>query len=131
MIEKIPDDLNKFENQVKEKAESKFAKIALAIELNESRETFIFPGMREEDRLKLKAFEEEFPGHVTPIDELVERFKDEDMKVVLGKDPGYGSVFILPAHSDDIENDSILPKTLQIIDGMDESIRELISLDRG
>jgi hypothetical protein len=104
--------------------------IALAVELSESRESFAFPGIDPEFYSKIKAGQEEDPDHSTPIDELVERFKNEGMKVVLGKYPESGNVFILPAQSDDIENDSVFPRHLQINEGMNDKLKELISLGR-
>jgi len=75
----------------------------------------------------MRASEEEFPGYTTPIDELIERFEKEGMKVVLGKHPESGNVFILPAGSEDIEQDSIAPRQLQISDGMDERLKNLVN----
>lgn len=105
--------------------------IALARELSERRERFPFPGINPDAHAKIKADEEEMPGFATPINELVERFRNEGMKVVLGKHPESGNVFILPAESDDIENDNLFLKHLQISDGMNEKLRELVLLNRG
>ncbi len=104
--------------------------IALAVELSEGRESFPFPGVDPEAYSKIKAGQEEDPGYSTPIDELVERFKNEGIKVVLGKHPESGNVFILPSQSDDIENDSIFPRHLQINEGMNDKLKELISLGK-
>ena len=104
--------------------------IALAVELNERREIFPFSGIDQESYSKIKADEEEMPGYATPIDELIERFKNEGMKVVLGKNPQSGNVFVLPGGSDDIENDNLFPKHLNINDGMSDTLRELISLSK-
>ena len=81
--------------------------VILAKELGESHEVFPFPGVNSEAYLGMKDDEEKFPGYTTPIDELVKRFENEGMKVVLGKHPDSGNVFILPSQSNDIENDSI------------------------
>ncbi len=108
--------------------------IALARELGESRGNFPFPGIDPEAYATLKAGEAENPGCGTPIDELVERFKNEGMKVVLARcaDGTYGGdVYILPSHSSDILNDNLFPRHLQISEGMNEKIRELISLSKG
>lgn len=102
----------------------------LAKELNERREGFPFPGINPYSYQKLKADEEEFPGYATPIDELVQRFKREGIKVVFGNDPESGNVYILPQGSDDVINDGILPKHLQVIEGMDRKLKELILLNR-
>jgi hypothetical protein len=105
--------------------------IALAIELDESQETFPFPGIDPESYAKMKADEEEYPGYTTPIDELVESYAKKGITVMLGKNPQSGNVFILPRNSDNIEMDSISPKQLRIIEGMNEKLRELILLVRG
>jgi hypothetical protein len=104
--------------------------IALAVELYESREVFPFAGIDPESYSRMKVDEEEYPGYTTPIDEIVERFKSEGMKVVLGKNPQSGNVFVLPAQSDNIEMDSISPRQLQLNEGMNEKLRELILLVR-
>lgn len=101
--------------------------IQLARGLFESQERFPFPGIDPEEYSKAKIAEETYPGYTTPIDELIERFKSEGMKVVLGKHPESGSVFILPAGSEDIEQDSIGPRQLQISEGMDERLKNLVN----
>jgi hypothetical protein len=105
--------------------------ILLAAELFESNEIFSFSGIEPESYSKMKAGEEEDPGYTTPIDEIIERFKSEGMKVVLGKNPQSGNVYILPAESTNIEMDSISPRQLQINEGMNEKLRKLILLVRG
>ena len=101
------------------------------MELYKSGEIFPFSGIDAESYSKMKAGEEEDPGYTTPIDEIIERFKSEGMKVVLGKNPQSGNVFVLPAQSDHIEMDSISPKQLQLNEGMNEKLRGLILLVRG
>ncbi|MFZ3043516.1 MAG: hypothetical protein WA058_00160 [Minisyncoccia bacterium] len=71
--------------------------IALAMELYESGEVFPFTGIDFESYSRMKSGEEEDPGYTTPIDEIIERLKNEGMKVVLGKNPQSGNVFVLPA----------------------------------
>lgn len=105
--------------------------IALAVELHERGEAFPFPGIDPESYSKMKADEEEYPGYTTPIDEIIERFKSEGVKVVVGKNPQSGNVYVVPSQSTNIEMDSISPKQLQITEGMDEKLKELISLVRG
>ncbi|MFZ2501038.1 MAG: hypothetical protein WAW90_03615 [Minisyncoccia bacterium] len=105
--------------------------IALAKELFESQETFPFLGVDPEGYLEMKAGDEEAPGYTTPTDEIIERMKNEGMKIVLGKNPQSGNVYVLPAQSTDIEMDSISPKRLQISEGMNEKLKELIQLMRG
>jgi len=105
-------------------------RIAIARELWENQEKFLFPGIDPDFYSRTKADEEEFPGYVTPIDELIRRFEDEGIKVALGKDPEIGNIYILPMWSNDIENDSIFPQFLQIDDAMDERLARLILLAR-
>ena len=105
--------------------------IALALELHERNETFPFSGIDPESYAKMKAGEEEDPGYTTPIDEIIERFKNEGMKVVLGKNPQSGNVYVLPSQSTNIEMDSISPKQLQLTEGMSEDLEKLILLVRG
>jgi hypothetical protein len=128
----IPDNtIKKSEAEIKnEKEDRKKRIIALAKELSESRESISFPGIDAESYQKLKANDEEFPGFVTPIDELVQRFENEGIKVVFGRDPESGNVFILPFGSNDVENDSIFPKHLQIDESMDSRLKELILASR-
>lgn len=102
-----------------------------AMALVEGQENFPFTGIVAEEYDKMKATEDECPGYTTPIDELIERFKNEGMKVVLGDDPKSGNVYILPAQSTIIEMDSISPKQLQLSDRMNERLKKLILLMRG
>jgi len=118
---------SKGDNKSEQKREEK---IALAIELNEKQEGFPFSGIDFDFYEKTKAEEKEFAGYTTPIDELVERFKEEGIKVVLGKNPESGNIYILPLESDDIENDSIFPRQLQINEDMDEKLKELVLVDK-
>jgi hypothetical protein len=105
--------------------------ISLAKELFESGETFPFFGIDLESYLKMKAGEAEDPGYTTPVDENIERFKTEGMKVVQGKNPQSGNVYILPTGSTDIEMDGIFPRQLKIREGMNPKLKELILLGRG
>jgi hypothetical protein len=94
--------------------------IGLARELSAGNESFSWPGIDPDTHAEIKAGDEQYPGYTTPIDELVERFKAEGVKVVLGKYADSGNVFVLPAGSNDIEQDSISPKLLvasRVIDG--------------
>jgi len=117
---------NQFENKNEVRDQKVKELLTLATELRESQETFPFPGIEAEAYAKLKASDEEFPGCVTPIDELLERFKSEGIKISLGAHPESKDVFILPAQSDDLVNDSIFPKHLQINETMDERLKKLI-----
>lgn len=109
--------------------------IALAHELAESGEIFPFPGIDPDAYGKLKADEEEFaaydiPIEIAPIDEIVRRCTVEGMKIVLGPNPETGNIYILPKDSHNTGRDSILPKSLRIVEGMDARLQRLILLDR-
>ncbi|MEI6528555.1 MAG: hypothetical protein WCO10_02690 [bacterium] len=115
----------------KEKAEQRRKEIiSLATEISGSQEIFSFPGVDQEAYAKIKAEDEEYPGCTTPIDEIIKRFKAEGIKVVLGKDPESGNVYILPAQSSDIENDGLFPKVLITTEGMNDNLKKLILLNR-
>ena len=102
--------------------------LELAIDICESREIFPFPGITRVSYSRIKADEEEMPGFSTPIDQLLRRFESEGMKVVLGKNPASGNVYILPAGSDDIENDSLFPRHLNLDRVTNDKLRRLINL---
>ena len=74
----------------------------------------------------MKIDEAEYPGYTTPIDELMIRFQNEGMKVVLGNDPKGGNVYILPASSANIKEDSIEPGQLLIGLDMSDKLKQLI-----
>jgi|SRR3989344_1834683 len=109
---------------------TKLEYILLAEELSRQVKGFPFPGISREARDKIKAGEEEDPGYATPIDVLLERFQRHGMKVVLGKNPESGNIFILPRDSDDIEQDNLFPKHLDIHDGMDPKLIKLIEASK-
>lgn len=113
-----------------EKEQKRKEIIDLVIELSRSQEGFPFPGINPEDYAKIKADRDEYPELFTPIEELMERFQSEGLKVVRGKDPSSINAFILPALSNDIENDSLYPRYLEIDDAMDERLQKLIVLNR-
>jgi len=104
--------------------------ISLAEELSRCHEGLPFPGLDEESYGKLKAVDEEYPGVTTPTDQIIARMQAEGIKVVFGKHPDSGNVFVLPFLSEDIENDSLSPHHLKIIDEMDDLLRRLILLNR-
>jgi len=110
--------------------------IALARELSESSESLPFPGLDPEAYEKLKADiaadadRSDYDITSPTLDELVARFQSEGMKVTLGSNPLVGNVYILPMGSNDIQNESVLPKHLQITEGMDSRLKELILVSR-
>ena len=88
-----------------------------------SQENLDFSGISQKTYEDFKKVDEEYPGYTTPIDELLERFSSEGMKIILGKNPDSGNVFVLPCNSDDIESDSI--PFLKLLDSNNETIKEL------
>lgn len=115
---------NQFEEEEKERKKKEF--IALAQGLSEKREGFPFPGIDPGSYAELKAIEEEFPGFATPIDELIKKFESTGFKVVFGEHGERGDIFVLPSSSNDIENDGLFPRHLNISDDMDEALKRLI-----
>ncbi|CAN5742690.1 hypothetical protein BH11PAT2_BH11PAT2_00790 [soil metagenome] len=109
-----------------EKALRKVEFLLLAESLSQRVEALPFTGIDAEEYAAIKADEDKFPGFVTPIDERIRRLQEEGLKISFGKFVKSGNVFVLPANSDDIENDSIFPRHLKIVDGMDEELRKLI-----
>lgn len=84
-------------------------------------EAFPFHGLSESGYQTLKAESEEFPVYATPIDQLIERFRTEGIKIVVDN----GRVFVLPIESVDIENDSVFPRFLEVSSDMDPDLRRL------
>jgi len=104
--------------------------VALAKEINETQESFRFPGINPENYAKIKSEEQQFPGYSTPIDEILEKLNKQGMKVVLGKYPESGNVFILPRQSNDIEMDSLFPRHLKLSEIEDTLLNKLTILCR-
>ena len=115
--------------QKEAKEQKKRDYINLAKELAEHFEGFSFPGVTPEAYSDLKKVGEEYPEYTTPIDELMEKYRTQGIKVVLGKSPESGNVFILPRDSDDIEMDNISPRQLELYDDMDDDLKRLITLN--
>ncbi|MFZ2189044.1 MAG: hypothetical protein WAV73_05795 [Candidatus Moraniibacteriota bacterium] len=114
----------------KRKEQMRKRMIELGRELERQREFYFFPGIDPEGYAKIKATEEEYPGFTTPVDELIKRFKQDGMKIVLGDHPESGNVYALPSFSDDIENDSVPLRHLQIKSGVDGRVEELIIISK-
>ena len=116
--------------KIEKSTENKYKEyIDVALELSKNLEGFTFPGITEESYVIIKKNDEEYPGYVTPIDEIIEKMKIQGMKVVIGKDPASGNVWLLPKDSNDI-SDSILPKFLVINDEMEDNFKKLILINR-
>jgi len=103
---------------------------AWILEVTKNQERFPFAGIDPQSYAKAKAEEEEFPGFATPIDTLIARFRAEGMKVVLSPDAASGNIYILPAGSDDIENDSLIPRHLLESGIMDGHLKVLVRISK-
>ena len=124
MSERIKFNKESFESfeSGKEQREKVIEIIQKKVELL-SQENLDFSGISQKTYEDFKRVDEEYPGYTTPIDKLLERFSAEGMKIILGKNPDSGNVFVLPCNSDDIESDSI--PFLKLLDSNDETIKEL------
>lgn len=132
-MEQFPQPTNS--NEESDNDKESVERIELAMELFATGEVFSFSGIGGDSYESLKDAEEGLPpGFVTPIDELLKRFEREGMKIVLGKHPQSGNIFIMPAETsvtdDDIEANSIFPRHLQITDDMDGRLKRLIRVDK-
>lgn len=131
MSEKPPQTDPNAEKERKDREIAEFG--ALILEMNKNQERFPFPGIDPEAYAKIKDDEETIPDYTTyatPIDTLVARCRAEGIKVVLGKNPASGNIFILPAGSDDIEMDSLLPRHLPLDGIMDGRLRQLVKISK-
>jgi len=104
--------------------------IELAIELEKSQEVFPFPGIEQSAYEELKASDEAYPGYTTPTDEIISRMKSVGIDIDLGDHPESGNVFILPADSVNIAQDSLAPRHLMIDNIEDARLKRLVELDR-
>jgi len=118
----------------REKEATKREVIALAMRIIENKNDFPFPGITRDLYLRMKEQEkgeEEEILFITPIDELLERFNREGMKVVVEKNSASGAMHVLPLGSHDVNSDGILPEKLEINNMMDNDLRELILKKQG
>jgi len=105
------------------------AKISkLVVEINESGERLPFPGVRPEVYSAINEQDQEFPGYTTPISEIVARCKTEGIKIMTGRHPGSGNVYIVPAESTNVEMDGLTPYQLIADNTTNEQLKELIEL---
>lgn len=126
MMERPPNIVDSGNEKIKHREEF----LALAKELSENKEGFPFHGVNPESYLKIKATDDAFPGYATPIDQLIEKFSHEGMKVVLSETPSNREVYILPAQSNNIGEDSISPKDIEVGVVQSDELKKLISLSR-
>ena len=102
--------------------------LELVKKITETGENIPFPGIHPRAYLRMKATDDKYPGYTTPTDTIIERCEKEGIKVVLGNHPRSGNVFVLPAGSDNIEDDSFAPHQLNIDNVKNNSLIELIVL---
>ena len=113
-------------NPENDKEQRKKDYIALAETLSKNLEGFPFTDIEADWYSQMKTCDEDYPGFKTPTDEIIKRMSEEGFKVVFGKDPTNGNVYLLPLNSNDIENDMIFPGYLTIAEDMDETLKSLI-----
>ncbi len=116
-----------FPNQPDEKESRKTECLNLARQFSEKQEKIPFPGIDPESYARLKESDEQFPGYVTPIDELIKRFEKEGLRVVVFGKYTTEEVYIQPMDSDFTDQENCLfPRDLLISDDMDEALKQLI-----
>jgi len=116
-----------------EKKRLKAVRIDLARELSWM-EMIKFPGINDESFLKLEdeAAKLQAEGYdlsrITPIKKLVDKLEHAGMRIFVTE----CVVLIVPAgcEEEEIEGNSVFPRHLRIVDGMDEKLKELIKIDR-
>ena len=113
-----------------ERRMTKEAYYAFGRALSLERKGFKFRGLEKAAYAKLKEDDEQCPGFVTPIDELIAKFEAQGMKVVLSGHAKSCNVFILPVGSNNVEMDSVLPKSLRLSEDMDPRLKKLIEWDK-
>ena len=126
MPENVPDN-SQPESQERKKSEY----LSLAKDLSERHEGFPFPGINKGAYETIKAEEEAYLEHITPIDDVLARLESAGMKVVFGDHPEDGSVFILPKNSFDIRRDSLFPRHLMSTGDIDPGLKKLIDMHVG
>jgi len=122
--------MDKLREKILSPEQKKQIYIDLAAQIIERNEVFPFPGMDPESYTTLKAEYEEFPDYSANTDELIERFKTQGLKVAFSKDSTTGNIFVIPAESSDIEMDSLFPRHLTTLTGMDAMLKKLILLNK-
>ncbi|MFI5205394.1 MAG: hypothetical protein ACHQVK_00475 [Candidatus Paceibacterales bacterium] len=89
-----------------------------------------FSGIKSDAYVNHKAGEAEYGVWTTPIDKILERFKNEGVKVDCARSKdgtlNYAELFAVPAKSSDIVNDSIPLRQLVINETLSEDFKELI-----
>ena len=124
--------MNKPSSEVKQPEAERLTKEAyleLARTLSERVESFPFGGFAGGAYQELKKAEEEYPGCTTPIDVLKGRFVEGGIKVALGRNPKSGNVHIMPFErqsTDDVQQDSIMPRHLKVTPDMDADLQKLV-----
>ena len=123
----MSDEQPKSEGEIRARINSEIA--LLAREIVERNEVFPFPGINPEAYSELKETDEKYPGYSTPIDEIISKCQTEGIKVFFGRNPDDGNVFVAPASTNFVK-DCLFPRHLQITEGMDEGLKQLILKNR-
>ena len=104
--------------------------VLLAREICERNETYTFSGFKDGFLEKAEAEENEYGLYATPIREVMSRMNEHGMRVVTGKNPSSGNVFIVPgdcgSSNKEIQNDSIQPNNLDINGIEDQQLKAFI-----
>jgi hypothetical protein len=125
---KIEDQSNESKEENLERRRKRI--VILAKELSEKQEGFPFPGIDPDIYGKLKISAKEYPEYATDPDRMIEKFKENGIKIMFGDDPESGNVFVLPLGSNDIENDGMLLQNLQVNEFMKNNLKELILIKK-
>ncbi len=104
--------------------------LELIRELVSENRKFDFPGMSPDTYAKLQAEAGEYSEYATPMDELVAKFNAEGVKVVPANDPHTAIALVVPYRTGDKIMDSLFPRHLEIIEGMDPKLKTLIELNK-
>lgn len=119
--------------EVFKKEQARERLVVVAHELFKSGTVFPFSGIDDDALLRLQEADKEAPpGYITPIEDIVERMKNEGIKIFLGKPErnDTANVLVIPAKSTDPISDSVLAKNLRIVETGDRRLRELIMLSK-
>ncbi|MDB4984727.1 MAG: hypothetical protein JWM20_906 [Patescibacteria group bacterium] len=136
MNEQLPanNPIESLEKRKERKEKLRLEITSFAAEIIASGETFPFPGLDNETYVKWKESEEFIPSEFafTSIDEILEKFKTEGMKLSLGDvypaDAKHnGAVYVLPVSSTSVKEDGLLLKKIIIDGSADPRIKNLFS----
>lgn len=104
----------------------------LAEKLSQNPEPFLFSGIDPDEYERLKEDDQTVSGYYIPIDQRIERFQKEGVRVVVGQREGNNEIVVVPAltSTEEIKRYALFPRQLQSTPGMDEQFAELIQLNK-